>query len=169
MHCINLESEYGVPTASIQTESFTRAVKQVAYARGMPEQRFVFVPQPVMGKSPTELRAYVDGNSPVTGQPVMDDVIAALTRPLSREEQTAGRFDRSTPRWVEPDTEDNLHQLFLDNQWTDRLPIILPRTSAWRQCWPGPAAGPTRWLDRCVRLRRAKRGHTPWRRWPSTP
>ncbi len=126
MHCINLESQYGVPTASIQTESFTRAVKQVAYARGMPEQRFVFVPQPVMGKSPMELRAYVDGNSPVTGQPVMDDVIAALTRPLSREEQTAGRFDRSTPRWVEPDTEDNLHQLFLDNQWTDRLPIILP-------------------------------------------
>ena len=35
-------------------------------------------------------------------------------------------FDRSTPRLLEPDTEDNLHQLFLDNNWTDKLPIVLP-------------------------------------------
>ena len=34
--------------------------------------------------------------------------------------------DRSTPRLVDADTEDNLHELFLRNNWTDMLPIVLP-------------------------------------------
>jgi hypothetical protein len=33
---------------------------------------------------------------------------------------------RSTPRLVEPATEDELQQQFLDNNWTDKLPIVLP-------------------------------------------
>jgi hypothetical protein len=33
---------------------------------------------------------------------------------------------RSTPRLVEPDSEDALQQQFLDNNWTDKLPIVLP-------------------------------------------
>src|SRR5438309_2372171 len=35
-------------------------------------------------------------------------------------------YDRTTPRLVEPDTEANLQQQFLDNKWTDGLPIVLP-------------------------------------------
>ena len=126
MHCIKLESEYGIPTASIQTESFAEVVEAVSYAKGMPRQRFVFVPQPVMGKSPSELRAYVDGDDPITGKPVMDEVIEALTKPLGDEDKKIVSFDRSTPRFVEPDTEENLRHLFLANEWTDRLPIVLP-------------------------------------------
>ena len=121
-----MEEEYGIPTASIQTESFTEVVKQVAYAKGMPHQRFVFVPQPVMGKSPAQLRAYVDGRDPVTGRPVMEEVVDGLTRPLSEEDENPGGFERSTPRWVEADSEENLHRLFLEREWTDRLPIVLP-------------------------------------------
>jgi len=34
--------------------------------------------------------------------------------------------ERTTPRTVEPDTEENLQRLFLDNNWTDKLPIVLP-------------------------------------------
>jgi len=98
----------------------------VAYTEGMPRQRLVFVPQPVMGKSPQELRAYVDGNDPITGRPVMREVIDALTVPLSDEDQARVSFDRSTPRLVEPDSEENLQRLFLDNHWTDCLPIVLP-------------------------------------------
>ena len=32
----------------------------------------------------------------------------------------------STPRLVEPDSEEALQQLFLENNWTDKLPIVLP-------------------------------------------
>jgi hypothetical protein len=35
-------------------------------------------------------------------------------------------FERTTPRLVEADTEDNLQQQFLENNWTDGLPIVLP-------------------------------------------
>ena len=38
----------------------------------------------------------------------------------------AKEFERTTPRLVEPDTEENLHQQFHDNGWTDHLPIVLP-------------------------------------------
>jgi hypothetical protein len=79
-----------------------------------------------MGKSPSELRAYVDGKDPITGRPVMTEVIDALTKPLTEEEQRKISFERSTPRLVEADTEAKLHNLFLEQDWTDKLPIVLP-------------------------------------------
>lgn len=126
MHCITLEAQYGVPTASIQTSIFERLVRATALQKGMPRQRFVFVPQPVMGKSDEELRAYIDGADPVTRRPVMHEVQDALTRPLSDEETRLVRYERTTPRFVEPADEESLHRLFLDQGWTDRLPIVLP-------------------------------------------
>ncbi len=121
-------------------------MKQYAFAKGMPHQRFVFVPQPVMGKSPAELRAYIDGNDVVTGEPVMQEVIDALTLPLSEEALSAGDFDRSAPRLLEPDTEENLHRLFLENEWTDRLPIVLPT----EQCVTEMLSGTSREPDEVV-------------------
>src|SRR5207245_10532868 len=84
------------------------------------------VPQPIMGKSARELRAYVDGNDPLTGRLVMQEVIEGLTRPFDDEDLKPVEFDRSTPRLCAPDTEENLHRLFLENHWTDTLPIVLP-------------------------------------------
>ena len=79
-----------------------------------------------MGKSPEELRAYIDGTDAITGQPFMGEVINTLTNPLTDEDKKQVNFDRSTPKFVEPASEDDLHQLFLENNWTDTLPIILP-------------------------------------------
>ena len=101
-------------------------MKASTLQQGIPYLRHAFVPQPVMGRSPTQLRAYVDGPDDITGRPFMSEVIAALTRPKSEEETRQHNFDRSTPRFVEPDTEENLHQLFVENLWTDMLPFILP-------------------------------------------
>ena len=115
MHCINLESQYGIPTASVQVQPFEKVVKATAFAKGTPQQRFVFLPMPVMGKSPAELRAYLEGEDPVTRIPVMEEVIDALTKPLQPEETKKVDFDRSTPRMVDPDTESNLQNLFLHN------------------------------------------------------
>ena len=110
----------------MQTHVFKTLALAAAYQSGMPHQRFVFVPQPVMGKSPAELRAYIDGADAVTGRLFMEEVLDALTKPLTDEEQQQIRFDRSTPRLVGPGTEEDLHQLFLENNRTDKLPIVLP-------------------------------------------
>ncbi|HVV93267.1 MAG TPA: UGSC family (seleno)protein [Hyphomicrobiales bacterium] len=124
-HAVTLETKWGVPTVALHTDKFDRVVKSVTRMAGLPGAPAVFVPQPVMGKSPAELRAYVEGNDPITGQPVMQEVVEGLTRTIARAE--AGAFERAaTPRLVEPATEDELHELFLANNWTDKLPIVLP-------------------------------------------
>jgi hypothetical protein len=108
---MTIEASYGVPTAEVN---------------GMAGLRQVFVPQPVMGKTARELRGYVDGQDPITGRPVMQEIVEGLTRSLDDAGAGTSDFDRSTPRLVGPDTEENLQRLFLDNHWTDCLPIVLP-------------------------------------------
>src|SRR5687768_13204524 len=112
---MTIDHTYGVPTVAVHTDIFERAVRSVARVNGMPRARTAFVPQPVMGKSARELRAYVDGTDPVTGRPVMQEVVEGLTRPFDAEDRKSGSFERTTPRLVEPDTEANLHQAFLEN------------------------------------------------------
>src|SRR5712664_2560209 len=123
---MTIEAQYGVPTVAMHTDKFDRVARSVAAVNGMAELRQVFVPQPVMGKSARELRAYVDGRDPLTGRPVMQEVIEGLTIPFDGRGVGAVEYDRSTPRMVEPDTEENLHRLFMENRWTDYLPIVLP-------------------------------------------
>jgi hypothetical protein len=93
---------------------------------GMPGARQAFVPQPVVGKSPSELRAYIEGEDPVSGRVFMQELLEGLTEPLAVEDTKGLSFDRSRPRLLEPGTEEELHQRFLDERWTDMLPIVLP-------------------------------------------
>jgi len=123
---MRIDHDYGVPTVAVHTAVFQWVVRSVARANGMPHMRQVFVPQPVIGKSPSELRAYVDGNDPITGRPVMREVIEGLTAPFGEGELKETIFERSTPRWVEPASDEELNRLFQENHWTDQLPIILP-------------------------------------------
>ena len=123
---MTVEATYGVPVVAMHTDKFDRVVRSVAEVNGMPGLRQVFVPQPIMGKTAAQLRAYIDGTDPITGLPVMREVVEGLTRPFGEEDMGPVEFDRSTPRTVEPDTEENLHRLFLENRWTDMLPIVLP-------------------------------------------
>lgn len=81
-HAITLETKYGVPTVALHTEKFTRVVQSVARVAGLPDAPRAFVPQPVMGKSAAELEGYVNGPDPITGRPVMQEVVAALVTAL---------------------------------------------------------------------------------------
>lgn len=105
---------------------FVHLARAYCQQRGLPQQRLAFVPMPVMGKTPAQLREYVDGADPISGRPFMDEVLEGLTKPIAEAEQKQVVFERTTPRLVEPDTEENLHQHFMDNRWTDYLPIVLP-------------------------------------------
>jgi hypothetical protein len=122
---MKLEEE-GVPSVAVHTHVFARLAKATALAYGMPRSRQAFVPQPVVDRSAADLRAYIEGTDPVSRRPFMQEVIEGLTRPLDADDLKGATFDRSTPRFLEPDTEDNLQRLFIDRSWTDFLPIILP-------------------------------------------
>jgi hypothetical protein len=123
---MSIDLKYQVPTVCVHTSMFTAVTKSVVRVNGAPNMRQVYIPHPVMGKTPAELRAYIDGNDPVTGRPVMQEILEGLTESLTDEDVKGLTFQRSTPRLCEPATEAELHQLFLDNDWTDKLPIILP-------------------------------------------
>jgi hypothetical protein len=92
----------------------------------MPTTRQAFVPQPVVGRSAEELRAYIEGADPVNECSFIESVIGGLTRPLDEKDMSGLSFERSTPRLLEADTEDNLGNLFLENRWTDAQPVVLP-------------------------------------------
>jgi hypothetical protein len=82
-HAITLDTKYGIPAVAIHTDKFDKVVKSVRTMAGLPDAPCVFVPQPVMGKTAAELAAYVNGSDPITGKPVMQEIVAALTSQLS--------------------------------------------------------------------------------------
>jgi hypothetical protein len=77
----------------------------------MAGMRFTFVPHPITGTAAEVCRKYLQGNDPITGKPVLQEIIAALTDPLTSEDTKTGFIERPTPRLVKPDTADNLHNL----------------------------------------------------------
>src|ERR1041384_6000759 len=133
---MRIDHDYGVPTVAVHTSVFKWVVRSVAGANAMPHMRQVFVPQPVIGKTPSELRAYVEGKDPVTDRPVMQEIVEGLTRPFGEGELAGAEFARTTPRLAEVEptpprladtgSEDDLQVLFREKRWTDQLPTVLP-------------------------------------------
>jgi hypothetical protein len=108
------------------TIAFKDLAKSNAGKKGMPLQRIVFTPHPVWGKTPEQMYAYLEGNDPVSGKPLMPEVIDGLTKPLTEDEKKSGTVTPPVGTPTFTDTSDNLQQYFLDNGMTDFMPIILP-------------------------------------------
>ena len=165
-----LWNEAGVPTVPVSTHVFARLAKATALAEGMPTTRNVFVPQPVVGRSPTELRAYIEGIDPIPKRPFMQGVIEGLTKPLDAEDLKGASFERSTPRLLEPDTEDNLQRAVHPEQ-LDGLPADHPADRGARRAdaQGHEASRATRSSAGCARRRSASSGSSTSRRSRSMP
>ncbi|MGD0957168.1 MAG: UGSC family (seleno)protein [Candidatus Acidiferrales bacterium] len=116
----------GFPTAPMVTIAFKDLALSNAAGRGMPHERICFTPHPVWGKTDEEMYAYLEGNDPVSGKPLMKEVIDALTQPLTADEQKTGSVTPSVGAPVFVDTSDNLQQYYMDNGMTDFMEIVLP-------------------------------------------
>ena len=125
------------------TKAFKELATLNAAKRGMPHERIVFTPHPVWGKTPEELRAYVEGPDPVSGKPMMKEIVDGLTVPLNDDEKKSGMVSVSTgPATCGPDTPKNLQQYYLDNGMTDYLPIIIPTEEAVEEMLTGTSHKP---------------------------
>jgi hypothetical protein len=123
-----IEQEYGIPTVGASGVNVVKFQEyNVKYANGMPI-RYVAFPFPVAGQPKSVHKSYVEGKDLLSGKPMMQAVIDALTAPLMEEEKKSGVPAEAVaePRLLPPDTEDNLRRLFKDKEWTDFNPIILP-------------------------------------------
>lgn len=125
-HSVTLES-MGVPTVAMVTFAFKELAESTAMKKGMPGLRVTFTPHPITGRSTEQSNAYLKGKNPVSGNPMLQEIVAGLRNKLAENDKKAGMIDREQrSRFLPPDTADNLQQMFHDKMWTDGLPIILP-------------------------------------------
>ncbi|MCC6201907.1 MAG: hypothetical protein IT494_02745 [Gammaproteobacteria bacterium] len=61
-----------------------------AFTNGMPGLRIVFAPHPVTGCTTAESTAYLQGNDPVSGDPMLAGVLTGLTGKLARQDRQSG-------------------------------------------------------------------------------
>jgi hypothetical protein len=71
-------------------------------------------------------RGYLEGRDPISGKPVLEKIVEALTKPTTDEEKKTGTIERLAPRQLEPGAPEDLERAFLEKGWTDYLPIVLP-------------------------------------------
>jgi len=140
--------EMGVPSVAIHTQAFHRVAKSTSRLRGFPTLRNAFVPQPVVDRTPEQLRAYIEGIDPVSKRPFMQEVVEGLLQPLEGTDLTGETFERETPRLLPPDTEANLRVLFEENRWTDFMPIVLPTEELVAQMLKGTNQPPDKVVGR---------------------
>jgi hypothetical protein len=128
----------GIPTTPMVTQAFRElAILNVA-KRGMPRLRITCTPDPVASKTPEQLRAYIEGDDPVSAKPMMKEIVDALTEPLNQEEKKTGLIRVSVgPEHYGPDTPKQLQQFYHDNGMTDFLPIIIPTRESVERILPG--------------------------------
>ena len=160
----------GFPAAPLVTIAFKDLAKSNAASRGMPLERITFTPHPVWGKTDAEMYAYLDGNDPVSGKPLMKQVVDSLTQPLTAEEKRTGSVEVSTGPATYTDTADALQQYYLDNGMTDFMQIVLPTDERLAAMLKATSHKP----DEVVGKMSPARGSYPdWSftvsTWPSTP
>jgi hypothetical protein len=123
---MHLETEYGIPAVGVQSVFFKRLIDSHLRAIGMPTLRMAFMPHPIVSRTPDELRAYVEGSDQVTGRPYMQELLEALTRPLTEADRVGLSFERQELERLDGGSEDELQLRFMENNWTDFMPITLP-------------------------------------------
>jgi hypothetical protein len=123
--CAELE-KLGVPAVPLICEIFPELEKRVAYLRGMPEMRMTFIQYEVIGATESACRKILEGSDPISGKPVIEEMIDILTKPPTAKEKKTGIIKRVESRLLKPDTRENLQRLIVGKGWTDYLPIVLP-------------------------------------------
>jgi hypothetical protein len=93
----------------------------------MPGLRIQYFRGPVWAKTNEQLKKQiVEGNNPITGKPVMQELVEKLTKPLTAEEKKTGELTQNKGPLTYTGTPDELQKMFLEKRYTDFLPVILP-------------------------------------------
>ena len=128
----------GIPTAPLSTYAFKEAA-EIGFGDDTP---FIYTKHPVVGSPDDVLMDYIKGEDPNTGKIVINEIIEALTKTPQKKEAASRQQSDTRKGFLDPDTEDNLQQLFYEKGWTDGLPVILPTQERVRRMLAGTGAFP---------------------------
>jgi hypothetical protein len=116
-----------IPAVPLVLSEFYQQETEKARNDGLPGLRIEWVRGPVWGKTREQLRKdVINGNNPITGKPVMQELVDNFTKPLTAEEKKTGEIIRDKGPATFTDTPENLQKMFMDKRMTDFLPIVLP-------------------------------------------
>jgi len=124
---IEFESTLNKPAVPVALAEFEEQLTTVALFNGMPGIRVQYILGPVWAKTGEQLRErVVFGKNPITGKPVMDEIVEKLTKSLSAEDTKTGEVTRDMGPATYSGTAAELQELFLEKRYTDFMPVILP-------------------------------------------
>ena len=109
----------------------------------MPGLRIQYFRGPVWAKTNEQLKKQiVEGINPITGKPVMPELVDKLTRPLTAEEKKTGDLKPNSGPATFTGTPDELQKLFLEKRFTDFMPVILPTEAKVAEMLKATSHGP---------------------------
>jgi hypothetical protein len=137
----------GIPSVPMITARFKELVTTTAFKKGIPNMRITYTPHPITDRPRDLCDKYVQGTDPNSGQPMLEQIYAGLTKPLSAEDAKAGFLQRDPrPRLLPPDTADNLMEYFHEHIFTDGNPIILPTEKKVAEMLKATSRKPDEWV-----------------------
>lgn len=152
-----IESEKkGVPSVVLVYPNMANAIYLSKEQKGMPDLRSLVIPRPREGKTGR-------GELP---QGVLDDIVKALTSPLTEEERKTGMYNPEIPpRIAITGTLDEVQDFFVGDlsrfeikapraEWTDGLPIIPPTEERVAEMLAGTSHVPEEVIGRMLPERR---------------
>ena len=149
----------GIPAIPIVTRRFVELATTTAFKKGVPNLRITYVPHPITDRSAELSDKYLQGNDPVSGKPILAEIMDSLTRPLTAEDKKTGFMEREKrPRFLKADTPENLQRMFQDKMWTDGMPVILPTEKRVKAMLKGTSHKP----DEIVGVMRPSPPHEAW-------
>lgn len=135
MWCIHWQSlleKKGIPTVSIVDSAFEHDAQAAADNEGMPVIRRVIIPHQIL-----------EENVKAKTKAALNDIINALTKPLTQNEKKTGFIKpKEPPRIAVTGTLSQVQEYFQKSRWTDGLPIIPPTEENVRQMLKGTSHSP---------------------------
>jgi hypothetical protein len=126
---------FGKPTSTFVYEHFANDAASAASSKGMPVIRTV--PETIVSES-----TVMEDIEPAVTK-VFDNVVAALTKPLTADEKSPRRREpENPPRLIFKGSLEEVNRFFYQRGWTDGLPIIPPTEEAVKEMLTGTDLAP---------------------------
>ena len=118
----------GTPAVPLMSPYLVDSGRDAAFELGWPHPRIVSLSEPDALRSEKAVKRIVKGHDYISGKPLMEALVTALTKPLTKPEKETGKLKHPVePRLLSfTGTYDEVQDYFHKNRMTDGLPVTIP-------------------------------------------
>ena len=126
----------GKPVVMTVNNEFINIAKSAASLRGVPGLRYVEINIPDLSNEPS-LEVFIKEVIPQRVSAVLDDIIAAITTPLTSSEKFPKNTAENLPRIVQKGNLEEINEFFYKRGWAYGMPIMPPTEDAVKEMLKG--------------------------------